>query len=214
MTVTPIRDAFLAAAGAAAGLLADPAVAEHWAAPSALPEFSVAGLAGHLSLQVRYVAAVLGEPDPGGPTSTLTEHYDGAAWIGAPVDDEANVSTRVSGEAAAAAGPDAVAVAVAILTDTLSSTVRDAGPDRRVLIPWTGRRLTLDDFLLTRMMEIVVHSDDLAVSVGIPTPVLPPAVTDPVLDLLTGIAVRRHGALPLLRALSRAERAPATIAAF
>ena len=74
--------------------------------------------------------------------------------------------------------------------------------------------LRLDDLLVTRMMEIAVHSDDLAVSVGIATPQLPAQVLDPVLKLLADLAVRRHGAVALLRALSRSERAPATISAF
>jgi hypothetical protein len=38
----------------------------------------------------------------------------------------------------------------------------------------TGRWfLRFDDFLLTFLVELVVHTDDLAVSVGIPTPDLP-----------------------------------------
>jgi len=77
--------------------------------------------------------------------------------------------------------------------------------------PWS---LTLDDFLVTRMMEITVHSDDLAASVGIPTPELAESVTAPVLDLLVRLSVRRHGQTAVVRALSRAERAPTTISAF
>jgi hypothetical protein len=74
--------------------------------------------------------------------------------------------------------------------------------------------LTLDDMLITRMMELAVHSDDLAVSVGVPTPELPPGAADTVIGLLTRLAVRRHGPTGVLRALSRSERAPGTIAAF
>jgi hypothetical protein len=59
-----------------------------------------------------------------------------------------------------------------------------------------------------------VHADDLAVSVGMATPALPAAVLDPVFELLTRLAVRRHGPTAVLRALSRAERAPDTISAF
>jgi len=77
--------------------------------------------------------------------------------------------------------------------------------------PWS---LRLDDLLITRMMELAVHADDLAVSVGIPTPELPRSAVDTVVDLLSRLAVRRHGATAVLRALSRAERAPATIAAI
>jgi hypothetical protein len=60
----------------------------------------------------------------------------------------------------------------------------------------------------------VIHIDDLAVSVHTPPPQLPDEATDTVLVLLTRLAVRRHGTAAVLRALSRKERAPATIAAF
>ncbi|MGH3387023.1 MAG: maleylpyruvate isomerase N-terminal domain-containing protein, partial [Nocardioidaceae bacterium] len=66
----------------------------------------------------------------------------------------------------------------------------------------------------TRMMEIAVHSDDLAASVDVATPDLPAEVVDTVVDLLSRLAVRRHGPTAVLRALTRAERAPAGIAAF
>ena len=67
---------------------------------------------------------------------------------------------------------------------------------------------------MTRLMETVVHSDDLAASVGLPTPDFPDAVVTPVLDLLTTLALRRHGTTALVRTLARPQRAPATVAAF
>jgi hypothetical protein len=64
------------------------------------------------------------------------------------------------------------------------------------------------------MLEIVIHIDDLAVSVQVKPPPLPDEATATVLALLTSLAARRHGTAAVLRALSRQERAPATIAAF
>ena len=61
---------------------------------------------------------------------------------------------------------------------------------------------------------MVVHSDDLAASVGLPTPEFPDDVLVPVLDLLTRVAVRRHGQAAVVRALSRPQRAPASVSAF
>ncbi len=81
-------------------------------------------------------------------------------------------------------------------------------------MPWGPWPLTLADLLITRMMEIAVHDDDLACSVGRPTPALPDEVTDTVVVLLARLAVRRHGPVTVVRAFSRAERAPATVAAF
>ena len=61
-------------------------------------------------------------------------------------------------------------------------------------------------------MELVVHADDLACGVGLPTPEFPEEVTAPVVELLARLAVRRHGVTDVVRALSPAERAPASIA--
>ena len=83
-----------------------------------------------------------------------------------------------------------------------------------VLIPWQGWALTVRDWLVTREMEIVVHSDDLAASVGVPTPEFPESVVTPVLALLTAVAARRHGQTALVRALSRPQRAPSSVSAF
>ncbi|MEV1178188.1 hypothetical protein AB0J09_58395, partial [Nonomuraea sp. NPDC049784] len=85
---------------------------------------------------------------------------------------------------------------------------------RVVELPWSGWALRLDDFLLTRLVELVVHSDDLAASVGLDAPELPSSVIDPVVELLARLAVHRHGPTAVIRTLSRAERAPATISAF
>ena len=81
-------------------------------------------------------------------------------------------------------------------------------------IPWQGWSLGIDDFVTTRLMEIVVHSDDLAASVGLPTPEFPEPALTPVLGLLTGVAVRRHGQAAVVRALSRPQRAPEHVSAF
>jgi hypothetical protein len=63
-------------------------------------------------------------------------------------------------------------------------------------------------------MEIAVHSDDLAISLGVVAPPLSPAVLGPVLALLTDLAVRRHGQSSVISALARQERAPESVAAF
>jgi hypothetical protein len=83
-----------------------------------------------------------------------------------------------------------------------------------VFMPQTGWALSLGDFLITRILELTVHLDDLAVSVGLPARELPDAVFDPVLTLLARLAVRRHGQAAVLRALTRTERAPAAINAI
>jgi uncharacterized protein (TIGR03083 family) len=212
--MTGIRDDFLSTARSAAGLLREPAVAAAWSRPSALPEFSVGGLAGHLAYQILAISQTLTGPAPREQAISLLEHYGRVQWIGAGVDDEINVRIRRDGEQAAAQGPAALAARVDSAVTELADGLPPAA-NRPVRIPlWGPWSLLLDDMLTTRMMELAVHSDDLAVSVGIATPALPQSAVDTVIGLLSRLAVRRHGPTEVLRALSRAERAPATIAAF
>ncbi|MDA0632709.1 maleylpyruvate isomerase N-terminal domain-containing protein [Nonomuraea sp. MCN248] len=210
-----IRRSYLTAAESAVALLRDPSVAAAWAKPSALIEFSVAGLAGHLANQFVRVDGLLKSADEAaGEPVTLLEHYSRSPWVQAGLDHESNVSIRRGGEQVAADGPTALADRAAELLESQRRALPAQPSGRVVHLPWAGWSLTLDDFLLTRVTELVVHSDDLAASVGVPTPELPADVVDPVVDLLARLAVRRHGATAVIRTLSRAERSPATISAF
>jgi hypothetical protein len=207
---------YLDAAAVAANLLASPQVAARWNEPSALSEMAVGSLAGHLARQITGVPARLADqqlPDKA-ELLTVPEHYARVRWAGAALDDEANVSIRRDSDDEAAGGPDDLArrtrTAVAQLRDALPAEQRG----RAIYLPWTGWALTLEDFLTTRLLEIVVHVDDLAVSVDVVPPNLPEQATDTVLALLAQLAARRHGPAAVLRALTRQERAPATITAF
>jgi hypothetical protein len=212
--MTPIREAFVLAASSATGLIADPAVAAAWSEPSALEGFTVGGLAGHLAAQALFVPDALRMEPPGGDVVPLLGHYDRVKWIDAGIDAEVNVGIRSTGEGRAEAGADALVDTLASTVDTLGLLLAAEPEDRLVAPPAGPWALRLDDFLVTRMMEIAVHSDDLAFSVGVPTPELPPSVMEPVLLLLTALSARRHGMPALLRALTRAERAPQAVNAF
>lgn len=210
----PITTAYLTAARSALTLLADPAVARQWDAPSALAEFRVGGLAGHLAAQILGVPGVLAEPVPAGEPVGLLDHYARGSWIGASVDDDVNVGIRAAGERTAADGPEALLAATRAAVEELAAALPAEQAGRVVHLargPWS---LTVADYLTTRLMELAVHSDDLAVSVGVPTPELPAEALEPVLSLLARLAVRRHGQPAVLRALTRAERAPASVTAF
>lgn len=209
--------AFLSAVDLTLGLAARHEVRDAWASESACAGMTVGGLTHHLLKQAGNT--VLGlqadrAQGAGAPVIALQDHYARAAWVEAGPDDDANVSIREGDNDAAAVGPDVVlelgqewAAALPALLDA----PRD--PDT-IFIPWQGWSLTTQDFLTTRMMEMVVHGDDLAASVGVDTPTYPGVVLGPVLDLLTGVAVRRHGQTAVVRALSRPQRAPGSISAF
>ena len=209
-----IRESYLAVAGVAAELLAHPAVADCWDKPSALAGYTVSGLAGHLAGQVNVVAKVLDGPVPDTEPITALEHLSQARWLDAEQDGEVHRGIRAGGVQYAQVGARTLAEQTADVLERLRRELPEQPARRVVQFPWGPPALLLDDLLLNRMMELVVHLDDLAVSVEVPTPEVPAAATDAVIGLLAAVAARRHGPVSVIRALTRAERAPGSIAAF
>jgi hypothetical protein len=137
-----------------------------------------------------------------------------SAWVDAGLQDEPNVAMRRDSELESADGPDALAGRAAAAITELRAKLPAESAGRTVFPPSGRWSLTLDDMLRTRMMEIVVPGDELACSVGRAGAQPPEAAADEAVELLTRLALRRNGAAALVRALSRAEQAPASIAAF
>ncbi len=211
---TSTRAVFIEAAEGGLTLVGRPEVAAAWDEPSALAQMSVGALAAHLARQVTRVPEVLTFPPLDERPVPLVEHYQRSVWVAAGVDDEPNVAIRQRADDDAAPGRDEVLRRARAALDATRATLPDLELDHVVRPPWTSWNLTLEDYLRTRVMELVVHSDDLAVSVGIDPPAWPEEVVAPVLGLLTTLAVKRHGVPAVLRTLSRAERAPGNVSAF
>jgi hypothetical protein len=187
-------------------------VREQWLMPSVLPQMSVGALACHLGRQVVRAAELLPMATDVPPLECADAHYHRAAWVRSTSPDDPS-NDRSTDDAEAALGAAALADRSAEALETArrllaAGTARDV-----VLIPWQGWSLRRDDFLLTRMLEIVVHADDLAQSVGVRTPEFPAEVFAPVRDLLVRLAVERHGQSAVISALTRSERTQA-ISAF
>ncbi|MFI6243069.1 maleylpyruvate isomerase N-terminal domain-containing protein [Micromonospora sp. NPDC050795] len=197
---------FPVAASIALDLIRRPEVSERWSSPSALPHLSVGGLACHLGRQAIRAAELLPVPTDLPTLESADGHYERAAWVSEGSPDKDTVASGPD-EADAERGPaDLHARSAQALTEV--GDLLSRGAAREVVpIPWQGWSLRRGDFLLTRQLEIVVHSDDLAVSIGVPTPEFPADVFDPVRDLLVRLAVRRRGQSALISALSRTERA-------
>ena len=203
---------FPVAAAVALDLIERGEVRDQWLRPSALPKMSTGTLACHLGRQVVRAAELLPVATDVPPLESVDAHYHRAAWVmSTSPDDPSNDRSTDDAEAAlgAAVLADRSARALATVRRLLAAgTARDV-----VLIPWQGWSLRRDDFLLTRMLEIVVHADDLALSVGVRTPEFPAGVFAPVRDLLVRLAVKRHGQSAVIGALTRSERTQA-ISAF
>jgi hypothetical protein len=209
-----VRALYLTAAASAVELIAAPQVAAAWEEPSALSKLSVQGLAGHLAAQIFFVPQVLSGPASEEQVISIHEYYARASWIGSDLDDEFNVGIRDGGQKLASDGPAALAAEARAAVEKMRTDLAGASPRPVRRSSWGAFSLSLDDFVTSRLLELVVHSDDLAYSVGMPTPELPAEATEIVVDLLSRIALRRHGATNVLRALSRAERAPSSISAL
>ncbi len=205
------RIAFVAACRTAFDLASRPEVADAWTSESSCEGMTVGGLAQHTLAQADHVVHLLGTEPAGVPIPAI-EHYRRAAWVRG--DESANAGIRTSADDAAAAGPEAVLADVREVLDALPDALSAPRSPDVVHVSWQGWSLTTDDFLLTRSLELVVHSDDLASSVGLPTPPMPERVVGPVLGLLTHLAVERHGQTALVRALSRPQRASGVVSAF
>jgi hypothetical protein len=209
-----IRDDFLTTARIALDLMRHPRVGENWDNPSALPEFGVSGLAGHLGYQALPLPDMIAAPAGDEPVVDLMEHYARANWTELDVDSEFHTRIRAGGEKLAGEGQHALCDRVGQTLDELAKTLPGL-ENRGVRMPhWGPWAVTLDQYLVSRLMEFVVHSDDLAVSVGVETPEFPRRVNETVIDLLTRMSLNRHKAIDVVRALSRKERAPQDITAF
>lgn len=209
------RKAVIEATDLIAELVDRPEIAADWTGESSCEGMSVGGLTRHLAGQPASVVALLrldGSEGAAAETIDVLEHYGRATWLREDVDGETNRSIRATADREAADGPDAARALLSRARADLEVVL--AHPPPTTYVPWQGWRLATDDFLVTRLMEMVVHADDLASSVRVATPQFGPTVLDPVFRLLTAIAARRHGQDALVRTLTRPQRAPSTISAF
>lgn len=209
-----ILDSYLAMADVGAALLRAPEVAARWTEPSALPEFRVSGLAGHLGAATVFrVAEWLDNPVPDSAEPVDAVGFFALAMTpGMSPDDPVSRRIREGSEAVAADGPSALADRVDATLAVLRTRFAQLSPDHLVRA-FTGV-MRLDQCVLTRMIELAVHADDLAVSIGVATPEFPAYGTDLVITTLARLATAHHGVLPVLRALSRRERGTTPISAF
>ena len=184
--------------------MANEVIARKWDEPSALDKFSIRGLAGHLVRATTSVTAYLDRGPATGDPLTPAEYY--ARAVAEPdIDSDLHRAIRHRGEKEAEHGHAAL---LQRLDDNIARLREDLErePESRLMRVHLDMVLRLDDYLVTRIIELVVHIDDLAVSVDIPTPDLSEVAYDVAIDALVAVGRVKHGDLAVLRALSRRER--------
>lgn len=200
-----IRNAYTQAAEKAVHLLTSEEVARRWENESVLAGMSVGALAAHLARCVLQVEWFLdGRVADAEPVSPV-RYY--ARLVGTAVPDSAlNTGVRARSEETAAAGPTAVAEQTRAAFERLTRRLESEPAGRRVaILHRPGEEMLLDGYLQTRCVELAVHLDDLALSVGTPCPA-PDAALAIAVDVLVAAARDRHGDQAVLHALARRER--------
>jgi hypothetical protein len=192
---------FLGGAEVVATALGSPAVAEAWDRPSVLEDQRVSGLAGHLARAgVWIVNEHLATPATGTLDFTSAGDYFATLSSGASPADHRAIRQR---------GADVAAVGRDELLRTLAERLAALGPRLRSFDPGhlltvtAGKVMRLPDYLATRIVEQVVHLDDLARSVEQEPWTMPPGASELTIAVGVDMARRRAGSQALIRALYR-----------
>jgi hypothetical protein len=207
----PISEGYFTAARWASSIGALPEVGARWDEPSALPELSIGSLVAHaLGGGVVRLAHLLGEEERTGlvPVDLLTAY--GVHRIDQPtdLDNDLPAFVRRLSDELAAAGPQAVLDASARALGELETLLPGARADRLVpALSVKGGGMTVLTYVRTRVVELVVHADDLLTSVGVSDIEIPTPAADVALELMVELARARYGDIEVTRSLARRERA-------
>ena len=171
---------------------------------------TVGAVAGHLFLVVRRVDQHLDEPEPAdGPTLSPRTFAWPRVDRSDDLDREQHRTVRGDGEHVARWGWSDVASAYAERVEKLTGRLEDAP---RHAVALGDGVMDLDTYLATRIVELLVHADDLAVSVGLEPAEPPRDAATIALGVLVEAGRTLHGDLAL-RARLHPTRASATVAA-
>ena len=198
-----IRTAFLEASRGIRPLLESPELAARWNDESALAGFSVRGLAGHLVRAVQGAVGYLAQDVPEGAQPVPARDY--YATVLRSLGDTGNKEVIIRGEDNARGGVEELIAAYNKAVIDLEAALRTEPSDRLVRV-FMNVVLRYDDYLPSRMCELLIHADDLAVSLGVDPPTPPQSALDVAIEHLVEVARRVHGDRAVLIALSRRER--------
>jgi hypothetical protein len=202
--MNPTRTAYLEAAEAAAELVALPEVAARWDDPGESQGMTVGGLAAHLvGSGIEMLVPILEGADPPGTRVLDPSRYFSGQSL--DLSHEGHQDVRERADEGSRRGATNLAADAAAAVAGLSTRLGQETERRRVVV--LGKfDMTLDGFLVTRLVELLAHADDLAASAGVPTPDPPPEAVKLVTSCLTDVARRRHGDLAVIRTMARGER--------
>lgn len=155
---------------------------ERLALPTRLGDWTVRDLAGHIAMAVGAVSRNLEQPEPRKQETTLLDWPFATAALAGAVSEDTK-------EIAASAEPEELYARTAARIGELLPAV----PDDR-LLPTRVGVMRLGDFLVTRTVELVVHTDDLNDATGLDIPYDRQALAACTRLLADALAVKAPGA--------------------
>jgi hypothetical protein len=186
-------------------------VARAWLEPSALTRYSTGGIAAHaVQGGILRLEQLLLEPEPTGTRRVdIPEFFGPNRMASVDDDDPLFVLLRAGAEDGAGAGPAALLETARQSVTALEELLPATPADRAIpLVRVPDGQVPLSEYLRTRVLEVVVHGDDVVASIDGWHPPDPPEVAvDVCLTMCLQLARARAGGVGALRAFTRAERA-------
>jgi len=192
------------------GVLGRAEVASAWSQESAIGDYSVGGVAAHAVHSVIWLEQLLKDIEPVGLRLVTIPEFFGLnraeAVAGA---DPFSASLHAAAETFAQTGPSMVALACTTARDELVGLLSRSSPERAIpVVRVAGAQVPLTEYLRTRVVEVVVHGDDVVCSVpGMTVANPPPESMETCLSVCLEMARARAGDVQALRAFTRRERA-------
>lgn len=213
---TPTVEVYLDAVDWLLGVVDREEVGDAWRRPSALAHYSVGGVAAHaVQGGVVRLLQVLLDPEPSTTHTVTVPEFFGPNRVDDPEeDDPLFVILRAQGEGVARQGRTALSEMGRSARTQLATLLPVAPANRAIpVVRIPGGSVPLESYLRTRLLELVVHGDDLTASVdGWRAPGPPASAVEVCLELCVELARARLGDLAAVRAFTRVERAaPATL---
>lgn len=208
-----VIEAFLRAADCAEIGVNRPEVADRWSEPSVLDGHSIGSLAAHLARAVFTVQRYLDAPAGVGESTVAAGYLVAVLGDADPIDSDLHRGVRERANDEAAAGHADLRARFARARHDLAMTLPTCDLQQPITV-LDGIVLPLEEYLRSRIVELVVHLDDLYLSLGAESPDDLGDAFDIAAAVLAQVAVRRAGPWETLRALARRERHPAAIRAL
>ncbi len=206
-----ISTTFLEAGKFAVDVMASSEVGEAWSLPSALIGYSVGGIAGHICSLICLTESLLEEVEPSGLYVIGIELFYSGNKVDYPDDLNFGLHSflREDGERRAKAGQSSLIETSMNSLRRLEKILSTSYPKRLVpVVKIRNSATTLDTYLRTRIVELIVHADDLLASMSDPPEMIAPQeAMNVTLNTLMLLSRSMSSNLNVVRAFARQERA-------